>query len=214
MQGFGRTRVKASRRDALTGSRQEEGVAIPNLADTDDADLIRSLRRDPASVEEFYRRHVRPLRRYLMRRVGDIDVAADLVAAAFLAAIESADGYDPTRGRPAAWLFGIANNLISAEARRRATETRTVARLGGQHIPAPDDYARVEEQLDAHQRSGPVADVLDNLPTAERELVHLLLHGDCTVSEAARALGIRPATARMRLARARNRLGVRMSEGA
>lgn len=164
-------------------------------------------------MEEFYRRHVRSLHRYVTRRVGDDEAARDLVAATFVAAIESADGYDPTRGRPAAWLYGITNNLIAGEARRRATESRTVARLGGQHLVEPDEYGRIEERLDAHQRSGPVSEILEVLPTAERELVHLLLHGDLTVSEAARALGIRPATARMRLARARGRLGVRMAEG-
>jgi RNA polymerase sigma-70 factor (ECF subfamily) len=186
---------------------------VRNLADTDDADLVRRLRRDPASLEEFYRRHVRSLARYIARRVGDTEVAADLVAAAFLTAMESADRYDATRGRPGAWLYGITNNLIAAEARRRATEFRTLARLGGQRVPAPDEFDRVEEQLDAHLRAGGVAEVLEVLPTAERELVHLLLHGDFTVSEAARALGIRPATARMRLSRARNRLGVRTAEG-
>lgn len=183
-----------------------------DLADVDDADLVRSLRRDPAAVEEFYRRHVRSLRNYVTRRLGDAEAAGDVTAAAFLAAIESADRYDPDRGRPVAWLYGITNNLIASDARRRATEGRTLARLGGQRAFAPDEFGRVEEQFDAQLRSGSVEEVLDILPSAERELVHLLLHRDLTISEAAAALGIRPATARMRLSRARVRLGVRLPE--
>jgi DNA-directed RNA polymerase specialized sigma24 family protein len=47
--------------------------------------------------------------------------------------------------------------------------------------------------------------VLGLLPASERELVSLLLDR-FTLPEAADALGIRPGTARMRLARARARL--------
>lgn len=161
---------------------------------------------DARAVEEFYRRHVRPLTRFVRRRQPDEEGAADIVAATFLAAIESSATYDPERGRPSAWLFGIAGNLLANEARRQAIESRAVARFGGQQPVTPDEYGRVEEHLDARRRAGPVAALLAALPAAERELVGLLLHAEFTVTEAAQTLGIRPATARMRLARARARL--------
>jgi RNA polymerase sigma-70 factor (ECF subfamily) len=183
-------------------------VEASKLATADDIDLVRELPYDPVAVEEFYRRHVRSLTSYATRRLSDSEAASDIVANAFVAAIESAAGFDPARGRPGAWLFGITSNLIASELRRRSTESRAVARLCGQLVPQPDEYARLDELMDARRRAGPVAEVLESLPTAERELVDLLLHGDLTVSEAARILGIRPATARMRLSRARLRLGV------
>lgn len=178
-----------------------------------DIDLVRALARDPVAVEELYRRHVRPLTRYAVRRLGDAEAAADLVAATFLTAIESAAGYDPERGAPAPWLYGIAGNLIASDRRRRASESRAVNRLGGQQVPPADEFGRIDERMDARARAGPIVAVLRGLPTAERELVHLLLSRDLTVSEAARTLGIRPATARMRLSRARGRLRIPMGEG-
>ena len=186
------------------------GVAAADLSQVDDANLVPILATDPRALEEFYRRHVRPLSRFVQSRRSA--GAADLVAATFLAAVESSAGYDPARGRPGAWLFGIATNLMANEARRLAVENRAMERLSGQHPVPPDEYGRVDERIDASRRSGPVAAVLATLPAAERELVDLLLHAELTVTEAAATLGIRPATARMRLARARGRLGGRLAE--
>jgi len=179
---------------------------VTDLAGADDRDLVRVLDRDPAALEEFYRRHVRPLTRYVTRQLGDPHDAADLVAATFLAALESAGGYDAARGAPAAWLFGIAGNLVALRWRRAAAESRAVARLGGRRVPATDDYGRSDERIDARNSVRPILGGLAALPRAERELLDLVVHDDLTVSEAARALGIRPGTARMRLARARARL--------
>lgn len=183
-----------------------------DLSEVDDADLLAALASEPQSLEEFYRRHVRPLTRYVRRRVPDGQIADDVVATTFLATIESAHGYDPARGRPGAWLFGIASNVMAAEARRMAVESRAMARLSGQSTVTPDDFARVDERVDARRRSGPASAVLAALPAAERDLLDLLLHAELTVSEAAVKLGIRSGTARMRLARARGRLSLLLSE--
>jgi RNA polymerase sigma factor (sigma-70 family) len=188
-------------------------VVVLDPAGADDTDLVWALAHDAVAVEELYRRHVRPLTRYATRRLGDAEAAADLVAATFLAAIESAGNYDPQRGAPGAWLYGIASNLIASDRRRRASELRAVTRLGGQQIAPLDEFGRIDERMDARRRAGSVVDMLHALPTAERELVRLLVSRDLTVSEAAQTLGIRPATARMRLSRARGRLGVKTGEG-
>ncbi|WP_218577074.1 RNA polymerase sigma factor [Phytohabitans rumicis] len=184
-----------------------------NLAEMDDCDLVAAFDGDPEAVEEFYRRHVRGLTRYVTRVVGDGHDAADLVAAAFLAALESAAGFDPSRGEPVAWLYGIAANLIAGRNRRSGIESRALRRLWGRRPAAPDDYGRVDEQVDARRRGGGPLAELSALPPAEREVVALIVLDDLTVTEAAGVLGIRPATARMRLARARDRFTNRPQEG-
>lgn len=40
-------------------------------------------------------------------------LAADLTADVFLRAIESAESYDPRLGPPAAWLTGVARNVVA-----------------------------------------------------------------------------------------------------
>jgi RNA polymerase sigma factor (sigma-70 family) len=174
-------------------------------AEATDGELIAALDRDPAALEEFYRRHVRTLTRYVARQLG-ADQADDVVAATFLATLESARSFDASLGVPAGWLYGIANNLIAGHRRRAAADARAVARLASYRPSVSDDVARVEERLDAARRTGAVTAVLDALPPAERELVNLVVTEALTVPEAADRLGIKPGTARMRLARVRSRL--------
>ncbi len=170
-----------------------------------DAELVRRLPRDPVALEEFYRRHVRALGRFALRQVGDSHTADDVVAAAFLAVIDSAHRYDPDRAPIRAWLFGITANIIATRYRRAAAEARATRRLGGQRPVQHDDFGGLEDAIDAGRLTGPASAVLERLPAAERELVSLLLDR-LSLPEAADALGIRPGTARMRLARARARL--------
>jgi RNA polymerase sigma factor (sigma-70 family) len=183
-----------------------EEVAGPELAEVEDADLVRAMRSDPVALEEFYRRHVRALTRYAARQLGDEHAADDVVATSFLAAIESAARYDPARAPARAWLFGITGNVIATQYRRAAAERRATLRLSGQRALAVDEFGGLDDAIDAGRLTGPADAVLDLLPAAERELFGLLLDERLTLPEAAAALGIRPGTARMRLARARARL--------
>lgn len=179
---------------------------MTDLADVDDRRLVPRLARDPAALEEFYRRHVRVLTRHVTRRLGDEHDAADVVAATFLAAMESCAGFDAARGKPVAWLFGIAGNVIAMRGRRRQAEARALARLGGRLPDPSDEYGRSDERIDAGNEARPMIAALRALSHTERELLDLVVGDQLTVGEAAEVLGIRPGTARMRLARARARL--------
>ena len=183
-----------------------------NLAHADDRDLVPLLDGDPAAVEEFYRRHVRALTRFIARHIDDQHDVPDLVTATFIAAIESAQRYDPERGDPGSWIRGIARNLIAGRKRRRAAETRATARFGARRPAEGDEFALVDDRIDAARRAGPALAALPTLPRSERELLHLMLHDGLTVGEAADILGIRPGAARMRLARVRTRLNPAVAE--
>ena len=175
-----------------------------------DDELVAHISHDPDAAEELFRRQVRPLTRHVSaafshasHRAEDVN---DVVSSTFLAAIESAHRFDPSRGTAAAWLIGIANNLVAAHRRRSFTEARAVLRFGGRRHSGADDFAATDERIDAHRSGAEVIARLNELPPAESALMRLLVEEGLTVSEAADVLGIRPATARMRLARARLRL--------
>ncbi|GAA1653597.1 RNA polymerase sigma factor [Actinoplanes couchii] len=182
-----------------------------DLEAVDDRWLVKRLGHDPAAIEEFYRRHVRALTRHLTRSTGNPHDADDLVAATFIAAIESAGRYDPAAGPPRAWLFGIARNLIAMRWRGAAAEGRALHRLAGARPPAVDEFDRADARLDAGDLAGPALAALPGLPPAERELIELMVNRDLTVTEAAGELGIRSGTARMRLKRVRDRLFAAMT---
>jgi RNA polymerase sigma factor (sigma-70 family) len=171
-----------------------------------DGELVARLRTDPAAFEEFYRRHVDTVTLFAVRRLGLPEQAADLVADVFLEVIESADRYDPRRGEPIAWVMGIAVNLVAAERRRRGSEARALRRVSGQRLLAADDYAELEAQIDAARAARALHEAIAGLPAGERDLLALVCIDGLAPAAAARALGIRPAAGRMRLARARRKV--------
>jgi len=89
-------------------------------------DELASIAHEPAAFEAFYRAHVEAVQRFVVRRVADPHLAADLTAEVFLAAIDAAPAYKPGRGTPAAWLFGIARHVVCDERRRAARERRAL----------------------------------------------------------------------------------------
>ncbi|MFI9168177.1 RNA polymerase sigma factor [Streptomyces lincolnensis] len=162
--------------------------------------------RDPRLFEEFYRRHVDAVLRFVARRVDDPHTAADLTAEIFLAVLDSAHTYRPRLGSETAWLFGIARNVVSSERRRVAREAERDLRISGRRLLEPDDIARIEDKLDAESPGRHVLAALARLPEGERAVMELIAVDQLTVTEAAAALGIRQVTARVRLHRARKAL--------
>jgi DNA-directed RNA polymerase specialized sigma24 family protein len=57
---------------------------------------------DPDAFERFYRQHVEAVQRFVARRVDDPYLPADLTADVFVAVIDSAGSYRPSRGEPVA----------------------------------------------------------------------------------------------------------------
>ena len=167
------------------------------------ADPLTSIGHDPQAFESFYRAHVEDVLRFIARRVHDPQLAADLTADVFLAAIEAAPRYRAARGAPRAWLFGIARNVVSNEYRRAAREQRAFARIDGRRLLAEDDIERMQERIDAARDARTLYAAMLDLPDGERAVLELVALDDLTVTEAAAALDIRGATARVRLHRAR-----------
>src|ERR1700758_4138596 len=88
-----------------------------------DGELLVATAYDPEAFATFFRRHVRGVLAFFRRRVGGAELALDLTAETFAAALEAAPRYelrpDPARN----WLYGIAwNKLHEAQRRGRADD--------------------------------------------------------------------------------------------
>jgi hypothetical protein len=73
-----------------------------------DDDLLAATRVEPEAFAVFYRRHVEALLAYFARRTRDAELAADLTAETFSAALGGAHRHRPEKGPAIAWLYGIA----------------------------------------------------------------------------------------------------------
>lgn len=159
--------------------------------------------RDPDAFEAFYRAHLETVRRFVVRRVDDVHVAADLTADVFVAAIESADRYDPRRGTPGAWLTGIARHVVSAYVRTSAREAAAGRRIDARELLDEDSAARIAARIDAERPARVLFRALQDLPEGQRAVVELVAVDGLALTEAARVLGITATAARVRYHRAR-----------
>lgn len=95
-----------------------------------DAELFAATPESPAAFGEFYRRHERAVLKFFLYWSRSGELAADLTAETFAAVFESLPRYQPDRGEPRAWLFGIAQNILARSVRRGRVEDETRRRLG------------------------------------------------------------------------------------
>jgi RNA polymerase sigma-70 factor, ECF subfamily len=171
--------------------------------DYSEHDDLARIARDPDAFEAFYRAHIEAVQRFVARRVADPYLAADLTAEVFLAAIRSAHTYRADRGSVTGWLYGVAQNVVASERRRRAREHRANERVAGRRELTGEDLTRLEERIDAESLARELGAAMDRLSTGERAVLELVALDGLTVKDVAHALGITQVSARVRLHRAR-----------
>jgi RNA polymerase sigma factor (sigma-70 family) len=98
--------------------------------------------------------------------------------------------------------------VIAAELRRSMRERRAQTLAAGHRRLDADDVDRLVEKIDAARQVRALHAALQALPEGERAVLELVSVDGLTVAEAAAALDIRQVTARVRLHRARQALGV------
>ncbi|MFC1409256.1 RNA polymerase sigma factor [Streptacidiphilus sp. N1-12] len=162
--------------------------------------------RDPAGFAVFYQQQFDTVLGFVTRRTDSPHLAADLTADIFLAALEQAHTYDARRGAPVAWLYGISRNVLAAHFRGSAREQRAAARIAGRRLLDDQDVSAIEGRIDAARDARQLAAQHAALSEPLRAVLDLVALDGLSVREAAQALGISAATARVRLHRARKAL--------
>jgi RNA polymerase sigma-70 factor (ECF subfamily) len=160
----------------------------------------------------FYRRHARRITAFHLARTSEAQDAADLTAETFAAALESLDRYDPLRGEPVAWLFGIARHRLLALHRRGAVEDRARRRMGMARLEL-DDAAldQVESAAGAELIRVELREGFDALPPDQRDAVALRILLDHDYAEVAAASGVSEAVVRKRVSRGLSTLRARLA---
>jgi RNA polymerase sigma factor (sigma-70 family) len=152
----------------------------------------------PPEIEELYRDHARRLAGYLMRATSDAEVAADLTAETFAAALVARDRYRPELGAPTTWLYGIAAHKLSDWRRRGYAEDRARRRLGIERPALSDeDVAELSRLADEVT----VVELLEELPAEQRKAVRARLIDDRAYGDIAVAEGVSEAAVRQRVSR-------------
>lgn len=154
-------------------------------------------------IASLYRHHARGMLSFFARRTYDPDVAVDLVAETFAAAIaDRAQFRGATPEEAGAWLFGIARHKLSAWYRRGDVERRAVERLAFERRQLTQvEQERIGELADLDGGRAKVHEHLDQLPVRVREAIQLRVVGERSYRQVADALNISEEAARTRVSR-------------
>lgn len=164
---------------------------------TDGELLVAAGGSDPDAFAIFYRRHVRGVLAFFRRQSASPEVALDLTAETFAAALEGASRYEPRPEPARGWLYGIAWNKLHEAQRRGRAEDRVRRALGMAPIVLTDAGIERIEKLAA----GPAFEVLEGLPSEQREAVRARIVDGRAYGEIAQELGCSPSVVRKRVSR-------------
>lgn len=142
--------------------------------------------------ERLYRSSRDDVYAYAAGLLRDRGAAEDVTAAAFERAYRKRSRFNPRKGSPRAWLFGIARNAALDELRRRGRQ----AELGEE----PTDPASIADDERSELRLILNA-ALGRLEARERELVALKFFAGLSNGEIARLLGVSESNAGTKLHR-------------
>jgi RNA polymerase sigma factor (sigma-70 family) len=153
---------------------------------------------DPEAFAAFYRRHVAPLLGYFLRRTGNAELAADLTAETFAAALDGLHRFDPARGPAVGWLYGIARRQLGHAARRGAVEDKARRRLGMRPLELTDEAL---ERIEALAGADVATSALAGLPPDQRDAVRARILDEREYADIARTTRTSEAVIRKRVSR-------------
>lgn len=165
-----------------------------------DEALLAALDDEPEAFAVFYRRHVTALLAYFVRRTRDPELAADLCAETFAAALTGAHRFRPERGPR--WLYGIARRLLSHARRRGAVEDHARRRLGMAPLALTDEaLERIEALASAEASATALHAALDALPADQRDALEARVVDERGYAEIALAARTSESVIRQRVSR-------------
>lgn len=152
------------------------------------------------AFDRLYRSSRDDVYAYVAGLLRDGPAAEEVTAAAFERAYRKRHRFDPERGEPRAWLFGIARNAALDELRRRGRQAELAVE------PAELHSLGAEEGAERSERRLAVSAALERLAPRERELIALKFFAGLGNAEIAQVLGVSESNAGTKLHRAMTKL--------
>ena len=150
------------------------------------------IRRDPLADPEPL---IKRVYAYVAYRMGDGAEAEDVTSATFERALRYRNSYDPNKGDPVSWLFGIARRCVSEALVERSLQAGELPELEDPADVAGDTLRRLDLQQ-----------AMERLEVRERELLALRYGSDLSTRQISDLMDATPNAIDVALHRARQRL--------
>jgi RNA polymerase sigma factor (sigma-70 family) len=194
-----------------SASQVNLGQIMNPVYDTSDAELVlATAKRDERAFALLYRRYLPLVLRWCVVQTGERELAADLAAETFAAALIASRRYRPESGAVDAWLLGIARNKLRESRRRGRIEHSARRRLAIEPVAITDaDLERVDELA---SRDEEILQLVHSLPAAQREALLGRFVGERSYRELAGELRCSEMVVRQRVSRGLRALRSRLEE--
>ncbi len=186
------------------------GVETPYTQHDPDWMLIRGMADgDIRALNELYARYGSMLLAFLSARVGNRQVAEEVLQDVMLAVWDNAHTFE-ARSKVKTWLLVIARNRAINATRRKQLPVIHLEDV----FSLRSDETGPMEALEKHERQDRVRAAIQQLPEGQREVLVLVFYHQLTGVEVAEVLGISEGTVKSRLHRAKETLkGLLAQEG-
>jgi RNA polymerase sigma factor (sigma-70 family) len=179
--------------DSVTNAARRRNDRLMMVSDEE---LLVASVGDEEAFATFYRRHARPLAGFFMRRTGDAELAADLTAETFAAALASRRRFDPANGPATGWLYGIARHKLARTLAHGRVEDRARRTLGMAPLALDDEAIELVITTD-----GDVVQLLRRLPADQRAAIEARVVDEQEYEQIAAATQTSEAVIRKRVSR-------------
>jgi RNA polymerase sigma factor (sigma-70 family) len=161
--------------------------------------LARVANRDEAAFNELYATYLPLVLRWTLRQTRDRELAADLTAEVFAAAMLAAPRYRADSGSVGAWLVGIAANKLRESRRRKRVEDSARRRLKLEPVVLTDaDLELVDELVGMDDR---LQALIQTLPAEQQKAVVARVVDERSYEDIAGEMECSPSVVRQRVSR-------------
>jgi RNA polymerase sigma-70 factor (ECF subfamily) len=193
------------------GPVDPRGTPQGRWATLDDRDLLVCACHDREAFAELYRRHVAGVLAYFSRALDRSDLAFDLTAETFAAALLALPSYRPGPAPGRSWLYAIAHNRLVDSVRKGQAEARARDELGMQTIVLTDGGEAAIDRIIARMDGRSAFELVSELPDDQREAITARFLNGLEYSEIAAAMDCSEQVVRKRVSRGLASLGLRLA---
>jgi RNA polymerase sigma-70 factor (ECF subfamily) len=172
-------------------------------------ELERLSRKDPAAIEQWFRRYADAVFTFIYYKIGrDSDLARDIVQDTFLEGIAKMAQYDPKKASMLMWLLLISRNHIKKALRAKKRDLRNICiheqdSVFVKHCKNLSSDVIPEDILHAREMAELVQSTLGGIPAAYREVLRLHYYNGDSIKKIADSRQVTEGAAKVLLHRAR-----------
>lgn len=161
-------------------------VNLSGICSMDETTLLNQAHHlDPHALAELHDRHFQAVYRYILFRVGDVQLSEDLSSDVFLALLDALKGGKLRSPNIRAWLLATANHRVQDEYRKRYQRPQDNL---DDHDQLPDGQDLEDSTDNAHNRLR-VRSAMQRLSKDQQHVLTLRFSQELNLEETARALG-------------------------